>query len=201
MNPISVSITISKRAVSVILTLALAMAGIAAALLLVRGAVAQVPPDRAGQQGRGGAAAELTTFGCYESKRLVVRTSDTVFFTSSSAFAPIPNARLNMVVPAGTDCLVVDFQGDFVAYDAMALEATCEIRALLNGVAMSPGPGGVQVVTVDSTTSEKGRSAHRWSRQINVASQTTFLAQIEIRPGSNETCQVQSWQLEVDRRE
>jgi hypothetical protein len=134
---------------------------------------------------------------CFESKRLVVRTWDSFFQTTSSEFVDIPAAGLNMVVPAGSDCLIVDFNALVTPTFA---NTGCWFRALINGTPMSPGPSGRPAIYNDPNGETL---AFSWSETVTVATQTTFLIKVQLKTAGNPNgiCSTQFWQLKVDRRE
>jgi hypothetical protein len=160
--------------------------GAVTALAAIR-AHAQVPPN----DGRGPASEANTTLSCFESKRLVMRTWESPTEITSTDFVNIPGAGLNMVVPPGTDCIVVRFSGEFFGN-------SCLVHASLNGVNMPPG---VRRVLFANNTGTEDHSV-AWAQSVTVAAQTTFLVQIRARVlGPGQSCTIGLWQLEVDRRE
>jgi hypothetical protein len=147
---------------------------------------AQVPPpNRPEAQPRAGAEV-LTTSSSYDVKRVVARTQTAVFATTSTTPVPIPTAGLNMVAPAGSDCIFVHFNAQAFGQDS------CLVRALINGDPMEPG-SRLAVRNGHVTTT------YSWSRQVTQPAQTTYLIQIQLWSDLGVSCSVFNWQLEVQR--
>jgi hypothetical protein len=193
----STAFPISKRIAYLGVTAGSLIAVIVAALMLAPVVRAQVPPS-GGHGSRDAVQEANATFSCGESKRLVVRTWESNFSTNSLDPVNVPNAGLNMTVPPGTDCIIVRFNA-FVTIDSF--EVRCVLRALMNGVSMSP-----------SGSSARGRlagqafvSEHSWAQPVTNAVQTTYFIQVQVwRPangGPFDRCHVDDWKLEVERRD
>jgi hypothetical protein len=119
-----------------------------------RGSVdAQTPPDGGGADGgaAAGASAEANlSMICGLLRRQYVRTYETSFTTTSTAFVPVPFLTMNASVAAGpAACVIVTFSGEMAATGA---SNHCYLRALIGGVEMSPtGQGARDAVSVDGT--------------------------------------------------
>jgi hypothetical protein len=129
----------------------------------------------------------------------VARTSNSQIQTKSTLFSQIPGAALNMVVPAGTDCLIVTFSAE-----TRAATTYCGFQATANGVEMNPlrSPSG-RLGAFD--TSATGMTLV-WMQTVNVQAQTTFLVKIDWRlvphgnTNQNSYCELQDWSFVVERR-
>jgi hypothetical protein len=168
-----------------------AVASLGAGLILSSRADAQTPRDPRGGQQPGQGAELNATLSCFAPQRVVARTWDNEFVLPVGDFVNIPAAGLNIVVPAGTDCIFVEFTG---AARTIGNGGECLFRALINGDPMSPGDAGGQAGVVAPPNVPN----LSWARQVTVASQTTFLVQIQMRAVS-QTCFVKNWLLKVSR--
>jgi hypothetical protein len=121
---------------------------------------------------------------------LVARTWEQTFTTSSTQFVDVPSAGLNIVVPAGSDCIMVNFSG-VISGGSLS---SCMLRATINGTPMSPGDAAGRFVGIGNVAN------HSWAQQVTPASQTTYLVRIQLKANSSD-CSVSQWELVVDRRE
>jgi hypothetical protein len=109
----------------------------------------------------------------------------------------VPTAGLNMVVPAGTDCIIVTFNANMRA----SVDTGCRLQALINGVPMNP-----QTANRGAVYNEAFGQAvtYIWGQSVAVSTQTTFLVQIQMyRTGGDPggmTCIIDDWVLVVERR-
>jgi hypothetical protein len=157
--------------------------------LLTSGARAQVPPA-------GAAAEALATFSCGQSLRVVGRTDDSAggFSTRFSSPQNVTGAGLNITVPPGTDCIFVTFS----ALMHTETDGGCNLRAVLNGVGMNPN------LLRNGAFNNNGGEAvtYVWAQNVTVATQTTFLAQIQLSSApAPKFCGVSQWTLMVERRD
>jgi hypothetical protein len=169
----------------------LAVAGLAS--LTGLDAQAQAPP-RGGGSPAGSTSEAMTTMSCHQSTRLVARSSDADYQINTSVYTPIPAAGLNMVFYPGTDCLIVTFSADVHSTDS----TICQIRAMLNGVPISPA--STRWLTNDLILGP----TWVWAQSVTVSTQSTFLVRIEaaVTNGpAGATCFVDDWTLLVERRD
>jgi hypothetical protein len=185
------SFFISRRRVYQCLGVFVLVGLVIAGLGLVSGAQAQTPPG-----GRGSGAGEANaTLSCFDSKRTVARVWEQFVTINSFDFVNIPAAGLNMVVPPGTDCLTVRFSTRINCNNA----GVYWFRATLNGTPMSP-------TGVLGQASDQFILSYSWTQIVTVSTQTTFLAQVQLRTGDGTVqpaipCSVQGWTLEVERKD
>jgi hypothetical protein len=187
---VSISLSLSRRGIICGLAAIALVAAAATASLLAGIATAQTPPG-GGDRPRG-AGEVLTTLSCFESLRVVGRTQETRFSATSTTFQNIPGAGLNMVVPAGSDCLIATFSAEISATP----NTGCEVQALLGGSSMRPTDARTALVAAS------GNVTFVWAQTVSVASQTTFLIQIQaqVLGGAGSECAIDDWTLLVERR-
>jgi hypothetical protein len=163
-----------------------AAVGAITAISLIDRADAQTAPAQ-------GAQANVT-YGCFDSKRLVIRSWDTPYTTTSGmTYLDIPAAGLNMVAPVGSGCIIATFEADM---NASSNDTLCLLGAQMNGVTLNPGFKRVVVGTQPRFVSIT------WTLPYTVTSQTTFLVKVIIHSSQlGQTCTVNGWHYQVERRQ
>jgi hypothetical protein len=155
-----------------------------AGLLYARGAIAQSPPAGAGQ------AQLQTAFACGREEASVIRTWETSFTTMSTSFVDVPAAALNITIPAGSDCIVVTFNGHMNSGPNF-----CIYRAFASATEMSP-TGGRNAVIGDGNNNLR---TIIWAEKVTVATTQTVLVKLQVMATAGQ-CTVDDWVLQIARK-
>lgn len=162
--------------------------GVASALLVMFSSSAQ---SQSGSfDGSGGASAAQRVnlnVSCGAQTGNLVRTENAALTFSNTGFLTLPGSAVSVTVPAGqTRCVKVLFSAEAAA------TSFCYVRAVDNGVPMSPDGGGFQAL-VSSDSSSNGH-AFLWVRRITAGTHT-IAVQRRVSSGS---CNIDDWTVDVE---
>lgn len=120
------------------------------------------------------AGAVLLTTTCGPSINSIVRTENAASVINAVAFVNLPGAVAGFTVPAGqTRCIKVVFTGEAACRGPAAISDFCFIRALDNGVEMSPQGAGAQVFLSEDPT--ENAHAYEWVRRVRAGNHSIVI--------------------------
>jgi hypothetical protein len=155
----------------------------------------------AGAQTAGGSSASIEAnqaFTCGRELSSVVRTWENAFHTHAGIFVPITGAALNVTLPAGTDCILVTFNGKFWT---PGVGDTCYLKAFLGATELSPTGGNLRsIISFDMFEAR----TFIWAGKVTTPSTTQSQVRIEMSSNtafSDRGCNVEAWVLNIERKD
>ena len=114
------------------------------------------------------------TVGCGALVVSVVRTENAPSVINSVAFVNIPGAVWGFAVPAGQSrCIKVTFTGEAACRGPTTISDFCYIRALDNGIELSPQGATLQSFLSEDAT--ENAHAYEWVRRIGPGNHTILI--------------------------
>jgi hypothetical protein len=116
----------------------------------------------------------------------LVRTENAGLSFSNTSFATLSGSGVSVTVPSGaTRCIKVLFTAEAGATNF------CYVRAILDGIVMSPDGGGAQALVSHDTTNNG--HAFEWARRVGSGTHTVSI-QRRVNAG---TCNIDDWTVDV----